>query len=58
MLLAVAVILAILWLLGFATFHVASWAIHLLIIAAVILAIIHFITWGSGRGGRRTIVAP
>ncbi|HEY1554485.1 MAG TPA: lmo0937 family membrane protein [Kofleriaceae bacterium] len=57
MLLAIAIILAILWLLGFAAFHVTAWAIHLLIIAAVVVAIIHFITWGSGRGGR-TVLAP
>jgi hypothetical protein len=54
MLLALAVVLAVLWLLGFTAFHVTSFAIHLLIIAAVIAAIVHFISWGSGR--RRAVI--
>ncbi len=52
MLLILAVILGIAWLLGFVVFHVASGAVHLLIILAVIAAIVHFVS-----GGRRT-VAP
>jgi len=51
MLLALAIILAVLWLLGFTAFHVTSFAIHLLIIAAVVAAIAHFVSWGT-RGGR------
>ncbi len=47
MLLALAVLLGIAWLLGFTVFHVASGAIHLLIVLAVIVAIVHFI---QGRG--------
>jgi len=47
MLIALAVILAIAWLLGFTVFHVASAAIHLLIVLAVIALIVHFV---QGRG--------
>ncbi len=50
MLLILAVILGIAWLLGFVVFHVASGAVHLLIILAVIAAIVHFVS-----GGRRTL---
>ena len=50
MLLALAILLAILWLLGFTAFHVTSLAIHLLILAAVIAAIAHFVAWGTRRG--------
>jgi len=50
MLLILAVILGIAWLLGFTVFHVASGAIHLLIVLAVIAAIVHFVS-----GGRRTL---
>ncbi len=53
MLLALAILLAVLWVLGFAAFHVTSYAIHLLIILAVAVAIAHFVT-----GGRRTAPAP
>jgi hypothetical protein len=50
MLLLLAIILGIAWVLGFGVFHVASGAIHLLIVIAVIVAIVHFVQ------GRRTIV--
>ncbi len=53
MLLGLAILLAILWLLGFTAFHVTSAAIHILIVLAVIVAIAHFVT-----GGRRTVAAP
>ena len=43
MLLALAVIIAVAWLLGFTVFHVASGAIHVLIVIAVIVAIVHFV---------------
>jgi len=49
MLLILAIILAIAWLLGFTVFHVASGAIHLLILIAVIVAIVHFV---QGRRAR------
>jgi hypothetical protein len=43
MLLTIAAILIILWLLGFLAFHVAGGLIHLLLIIAVIVIIIHFV---------------
>jgi hypothetical protein len=43
MLLTLAAILIILWLLGFLAFHVTSGLIHLLLIIAVIVIIVHFI---------------
>jgi len=43
MLLALAVILAIVWLLGFSVFHIAGAAIHILVILAVAALIVHFI---------------
>jgi hypothetical protein len=44
MLLAIAVILLILWLLGFLAFHVAGGLIHILLVIAIIVFIVHFIT--------------
>ena len=52
MLLLLAIILAIAWILGFSVYHVASSAIHILIILAVIALILHLI----GYAGRRTVV--
>lgn len=52
MLLALAVILAIAWLLGFSVFGVASTALHLLIIVAVVALVVHFVQ-GGGIGRRR-----
>jgi hypothetical protein len=49
MLLILAIILLIAWLCGFLVFHVASGLIHLLVVIAVILFILHFIR------GRRTV---
>lgn len=43
MFLGLAVVLLVLWLLGFLAFHVASGLIHLLIILAVILFVVHFV---------------
>jgi hypothetical protein len=55
MLIALAVILAVAWLLGFSVFNVASAAIHLLIVLAVVALIVHFI---QGRGvGRPSSLA-
>ena len=48
--LILAVILAILWGLGFFALHVATGAIHILLIAAVIGLVIHFVR-GRGAGG-------
>jgi uncharacterized membrane protein len=49
MLLTIAAILVILWLLGFLAFHVASGFIHIVLVIAVILFIVHFVT------GRRAV---
>lgn len=46
---AIVVILFVLWILGFAVFHVAGGLIHILIIVAVILLIYNLVT---GRGAR------
>src|SRR5262249_44935721 len=43
MLLALAIIIAVAWLLGFTVFHVASGAIHVLIVIAIVVAIVHFV---------------
>ena len=43
MLLLLAAILAIAWLLGFTVFHVASGAIHLLIVLAIVGVVVHFL---------------
>jgi hypothetical protein len=50
MLLILAIILLICWLLGLVAFHVTAWFIHVLIVLAIIVAILHFV-----RGGRRAI---
>jgi hypothetical protein len=42
MFLGLAVVLLVLWLLGFLAFHVASGLIHLLIVLAVISFVVHF----------------
>jgi hypothetical protein len=41
-----AVVLLVLWLLGFVAFHVGGGIIHLLLILAIISVIVHFV---SGR---------
>ena len=46
MLLLLAIVLGIAWLLGFTVFHVASGAVHLLILLALIVAIVHFVQGG------------
>jgi len=43
MLLALAAIIGIAWLLGFTVFHVASGAIHILIVVALVVAVVHFV---------------
>ena len=50
MLLAIAIVLFVLWLLGFLAFHVTSGLIHIALIIAVIMLIAHFFT------GRTTAV--
>jgi hypothetical protein len=41
-LLILAIILLVAWLLGLVAFHVTAWFIHVLIVLAVIIAILHF----------------
>ncbi len=48
MLLTLAIILLIAWALGLFAFHVTSGLIHIIIVVAIIVAILHFV-----RGGRR-----
>jgi hypothetical protein len=48
MLLALAILLAVLWIMGFAAFHVTTAAIHLLIVLAVVVAIAHFVSGSRG----------
>ncbi len=50
MLWTIAVILFILWLLGFAVFHVAGGLIHLLLVLAIIVVIFRLLT------GRKPVV--
>ncbi len=49
MLLILAIILLVAWLAGFLVFHVTSGLIHLIVVIAIILFILHFVR------GRKTI---
>ena len=49
MLLTVAIVLFVLWALGFLAFHVTVAAIHLVLLLAVIALVMHFV---RGRGAR------
>lgn len=49
MLWTIAVILFVLWLLGFSVFHVAGGLIHILLVLAVIVVIVNLVS------GRRTM---
>ena len=40
------IVLLVIWLLGFAAFHIAGGLIHLLLIVAVISLILHFVRRG------------
>ena len=51
MFLTLAIVLFILWALGFFAFHVTSGLIHIIVVIAVIMLVLHFV-----RGGRRTTV--
>src|SRR4051795_8685341 len=55
-LLVVAAVLVVLWLLGLVAFHVTAFAIHLLLIAAVIAVIAHFAM--GKRSGRPRVCPP
>ncbi|HET9991488.1 MAG TPA: lmo0937 family membrane protein [Kofleriaceae bacterium] len=48
MLLILAIVLGLAWVLGFTVFHVASSAIHILLILAVVGVIAHFVR-GTAR---------
>ena len=48
MFIALAVILALAWILGFAIFHIASVAIHVLVLAAIVSVVVHFLRRGKG----------
>jgi uncharacterized protein DUF5670 len=52
MFLAIAIVLAVAWLLGLVVFKVSAAAIHLLIVLAVIGLVLHFV-----RGGRSAPLA-
>ena len=43
MLILLALILGIAWVLGFTVFHVASAALHVLIVLAIVSAVLHFV---------------
>lgn len=45
----IATVLVVLWLLGFLAFHIAGGLIHLLLVLAVIMVVVHFVS------GRRTV---
>jgi hypothetical protein len=45
----IALVLIVLWLLGFLAFHISAGLIHLLLVVGLILLILHFV-----RGGTRT----
>ena len=48
MFIALAVILALAWILGFGVFHVASAAVHVLVVLAIVAVVVHFV-----RGQKR-----
>jgi hypothetical protein len=52
MLLWLAILCAVAWVLGFGVYHVASTAIHILLIVAIVSIILHFI---RGVGTRRVV---
>jgi Family of unknown function (DUF5670) len=43
----IAVVLVVCWLLGFFVFHVSSFLIHILLLIAVVMVVMHFL---RGRG--------
>ncbi|HZS37546.1 MAG TPA: lmo0937 family membrane protein [Polyangia bacterium] len=49
MLLLLAIILGVAWILGFGVYHVASAAIHILLILALVSIVLHFVRGVSGR---------
>jgi hypothetical protein len=49
MLLAIGIILAIAWVIGYLVYHVASFGIHLLLIGAVVAGIVYLVRRGSAH---------
>jgi hypothetical protein len=49
MLLALAVVLAVAWILGFGVFHVASMGIHVLVVLALISLVVHLVRGSTSR---------
>ena len=49
MFILLAIILGVAWLLGFTVFHVASGAIHLLVLLAIASVVVHFVRGGTRR---------
>lgn len=49
MILGIALVLVVLWLLGVVAFHVSAFAIHLLLVAAVIAVVWHFVAGSRSR---------
>jgi hypothetical protein len=47
MLIALAILLGLAWVFGFTVFHVASAAIHILLILAVVSLVAHFVRGGA-----------
>lgn len=47
--LLIAAVLLVLWLLGFLAFHITAFAIHILLILAVVALIAHFVVGGRNR---------
>lgn len=45
----IAIVLIVLWALGFFAFHVGTGLIHILLVVALIMVVLHFVT------GRRTV---
>lgn len=39
----IAVVLVVLWLLGFFAFHITAAAVHLILVVALILVVLHFV---------------
>ena len=50
MLITLAIVLVVLWALGFLAFHVTGWLIHLLLVLALIVLVYRLVT------GRRPVV--
>jgi hypothetical protein len=56
MLLLLAVLFGLAWILGFGVYHVASFAIHLLLVVAIASVVLHFVQGSGGRSTTRRVV--